>query len=77
MLRSTRARRARLTPALSLALGVAALLLFAWPLAREPRLPVLLAFLYVLAAWAVVILVLSWLSRLPQADGSGTEDRDG
>jgi hypothetical protein len=72
-----RARRTHLTPALSLALGVAALLLFAWPLAREPRLPVLLALLHVLAAWAVIVVVLWWVSRLPQDDGSGAEDRDG
>lgn len=75
--RSTRPRRGLLTPALALALAAAALLLFTWPLLREPRLHVIQAFLHVLAAWAVVVGVLGWISRRPTADDTGAGEHDG
>ncbi len=74
--RATHPPRARLTAALAVALAVAALLSFAWPLEREPRLHVVLAFIHVLAAWAVVVGVLAWLSRLRMPEDPGGEGRD-
>jgi hypothetical protein len=74
--RSMRTRRARLTPALALALAVTALLLFAWPLARQPPLHLLPAFLHVLAVWAVIVVALWWVSRLPLGARPGPEERD-
>jgi hypothetical protein len=66
-----------LTPALAVALAVIAVLLFAWPLAREPRLQLLVAFVHVLVAWAAVVGVLWWISRFPAPPRPRGEDRDG
>ena len=74
--RSTHPRRTRLTPALAVALAIVAILLFAWPLAREPRLPVLLAFVHVLVAWAAVVGSLWWISRFPTPARPRGEERD-
>ncbi len=74
--RSTHPKRV-LTPALALALAVLALLLFTWPLLREPRLHVVSAFIHVLAAWAAVVGALWWISRRPTADDPGSGERDG
>ena len=74
--RSTHARRGLLAPALALALAVVAVLLFTWPLLREPRLQLLPAFIHVLAAWAGVVGALWWLSRRPTPEDVGSGDRD-
>jgi hypothetical protein len=73
--RSTHARRA-LTPALALALAVVAVLLFAWPLLRVPRLHLVPAFMHVLAAWAVVVGMLWWISRRSTPEDADSGDRD-
>jgi hypothetical protein len=75
--RSPHAGRKLLAPALAVALAVVAFLLFTWPLAREPRLHVVQAFLHVLAAWAVVVGTLGWISRRPTAEDVGSGERDG
>ena len=68
--------RAAPTPALAAAFAVLALLLFAWPLARTPRLHVALAFVHVFIAWVVVVIVLGWLSRRLGSDVRPPEHSD-
>jgi hypothetical protein len=74
--RSTPARRGLLAPSLALSLAVVAVLLFTWPLVREPRLHVLPAFIYMLVAWAVVVGVLWWISGRPMVEDADSRDRD-
>ena len=75
--RSPHAGRKLLAPALAVALAVVALLLFTWPLVREPRLHVVQAFLHVLGAWAAVVGMLGWISRRATAEDAGPGERDG
>jgi hypothetical protein len=74
--RSTHPRRGLLAPALALALAGAALLLFTWPLLREPHLHVLRAFLHVLVAWGAVVGTLGWISRRPTAEDGSVGEHD-
>jgi hypothetical protein len=73
--RSTPERRGLLAPSLALALAVVAGLLFTWPLLREPRLHVLLAFIHVLVAWAVVVGALWWISGRPMVEDADSRGR--
>lgn len=57
---------------------LAAAALFTWPFVRVPPLPVVPAFLYLLAAWALVVVGLWRVSRaLRPGAGSAAEDDDG
>lgn len=61
-------RRAPMRPAergavVRVAIAVTALLLFLWPLVREPRLPLPEAAAHLFAAWALLVVVLFAIHR--------------
>jgi hypothetical protein len=58
-----RRSRRTATAVLAGALATIALLLFAWPLARSPRLHVVQGLLHIFAAWVLTVAALWFISR--------------
>ncbi len=67
--------RARRAPVLAGVLSVVALLLLAWPLAREPRLDLVSASVHVFTVWTLIIVALWWISRRLTRDGRPPRER--
>jgi hypothetical protein len=65
------------TSAFAAAFAIGAILFFAWPLARVPRLDVPRAFLHVFGAWTLTVVALWWLSRRLGSAPRRPGERDG